>query len=109
VEQITSAICAELALPSLMVQSVKEVQLLLAFWLANPEMHAVLHAGPRVRNAHGQMGAVLEEVRPGTVSLNLWRIPLAVEFFSNMCLDRAALAGISYVSRCVCERERCTQ
>jgi hypothetical protein len=92
VERITAAVCAELALPSLTVQGVQEVTRLRAFWQCNPEVHVILHSGPRVQKAQGQMGPVLVEFKDGSVSINLWRVPLAAEFFSDMCLDRAALA-----------------
>jgi hypothetical protein len=92
VERITAAVCAELALPSLTVQGVQEVTRLRAFWQCNPEVHVILHSGPRVQKAQGQMGPVLVEFKGGAISINLWRVPLAAEFFSDMCLDRAALA-----------------
>ena len=91
VERITAAICAELALPSLTVQGVQECERLRSFWQRNPEVHIVLHAGPRVQKAQGMQGPVLVELAGGAISINLWRVPLAVEFFSDMCLDRAAL------------------
>ena len=92
VERITATICAELALPSLTVQGVQEVTRLRAFWQCNPEVRVILHSGPRVQKAQGQMGPVLVELKAGAVSINIWRVPLAAEFFSDMCLDRAALA-----------------
>ena len=98
-ERISSAICAELALPSLATQCVGETQLLSTMWLANRELRLILSSGPRVGKAHGQMGAVLEEVRPGIVTINLWRVPLAAEFFSNTCLDRAAIAAYATATR----------
>ena len=104
VERMARALCDELQLASLTVQSVKEAQLLRSFWLANqavlsaPQDPLVLHE-PCARDApEKRKGPVLEEVRPGAVSLNLWRIPLAVEFFSSMCLDKAALK--SYATAC---------
>jgi hypothetical protein len=34
---------------------------------------------------------VLAELAGGAISINNWRVPLSAEFFSDMCLDRAAL------------------
>lgn len=91
IERITAAICPELALPLLTVQGVRECERLLAFWRRNPEVHGILHAGPRVQKAQGLQGPVLVELAGGAISINVWRVPLSVEFFSDMCLDRAAL------------------
>lgn len=112
VERVVRALCDELQLPLLLVQSVKEAQLLRSFWLANqsvlnaPQDPLVL-SEPRVRDApEKRKGPVLEEIRPGAVSINLWRIPLAVEFFNNLCLDKAALKAYATACRafydCLC-------
>jgi hypothetical protein len=104
VERVVRALCDELQLPSLIVQGVKEAQLLRSFWFSNqavlnaPQDPLLLHE-PRERHpSEKRKGAVLEEVRPGAVSINLWRIPLAIEMFS-LCLDKAALKGYATASR----------
>jgi hypothetical protein len=96
IERLTEVICVELELPLLSVQGMKEAERLTAFCEETPEIQMIFKVGPWHRDAKDVMGPVMEEKRRGVFSVNLWRIPLAIEFFHDMCLDRAEFS--SYVT-----------